>query len=145
MIPKFRKTYQDEEGRQIKSHQEVWITKPLNQEGVSLAMFHEMFPLRNKYPYWYQDLKTDEDIIREKDIQIIRNWRSLNNSGPGQVLRTDYGFGLENIEGGGDLKGIERGMAIFKTPDPHTINLDKEGNNLKGHLATLPIVTMEQS
>ena len=97
MIPEFRQTYEDEEGRQIKHDQEVWINVHLNREGVSLATFHEMFPLRKKYPYWHWDLKTDEDIIREEDVQITRDWRSLDNSGPSEVLRTNYGFGLEDI------------------------------------------------
>ena len=54
------------------------------------------FLLRNKYLYWHRDLKTDEDIIREEDIQIIRDWRSLGNGG----------FGLEDIEGLRNLKGF---------------------------------------
>ena len=67
-IPEFRETYQDEEGKQAKHDQEAWINKQLNKEEVSLATFHEMFPLRKKYPYWHQDLKTDGDIIMEEDI-----------------------------------------------------------------------------
>ena len=50
-ISEFRKTYQDEEGQQIKARKELWINDPLKIECVSLATFHEMFPLRNKYPY----------------------------------------------------------------------------------------------
>ena len=65
-----------------------------------------MFPLSNKYPYWYRDTKPDEDIIREEDIQIIQDWRSLDNGGPGKVLRTNYGFVLEDIEGWGNPKGL---------------------------------------
>ena len=65
-----------------------------------------MFPLRNKYPYWYQGLKTDEDIIREEDVQIIRDWRSLDGSGPGEVLRTNYGLGLEDTEDCGSPRGL---------------------------------------
>ena len=85
----------------------MWTNVHLNRESVSLATFHEMFPLRKKYPYWHQDLKTDGDIIREEDIQIIRNWRSLDNGRPGKMLRTNYGFGLENIEGCGSPKGLQ--------------------------------------
>ena len=106
LIPEFQKTYQDEEDRQVKHDQEVCINVHLSKEGVSLATFHEIFSLRNKHPYWHRDTKTDEDIIREEDIQIIRNWRSLDNTGPGKVLRTNYGFGLEDIEGWGSPKGL---------------------------------------
>ena len=45
-------------------------------------------------------------MIREEDIQIIRDWRSLDNGGPREVLRTDYGLGLEDIEGQGNSKGF---------------------------------------
>ena len=53
LIPEFRQTYKDEDGRQSKQEQEVGINVHRNKEGVSLATFHEMFPLRNKYPYWH--------------------------------------------------------------------------------------------
>ena len=65
-----------------------------------------MFPLRKKYSYWHLDSKSDSDIIREEDIQIIRDWRSLDNGGPRDVNRTNYGFGLEDIEGWGNPKGL---------------------------------------
>ena len=65
-----------------------------------------MFLLRDKYSYWHLDQKTNGNIIREEDIQIIRDWRSLDNSGPGKVLRTNYGFGLEDIEGWGSPRGL---------------------------------------
>ena len=118
-IPEFRETYQDEEGRQARQIQETWIIDQLNKEEVSLVTFHLMFPIREKYSYWHLDGKTDEDVIqeeedgktnedaiREEDIQIIRDWRSLDNGGPREVQRTNYGFGLEDIEGLKNLKGF---------------------------------------
>ena len=65
-----------------------------------------MFPLRKKYSYWHLDNKTNEDVIREEEIQIICDWRSLDNGGPGEVHRTDYGFRLEDIEGWGNPKEL---------------------------------------
>ena len=51
LILEFLKTYQDDDGRQAKHDQELWISVHLQREGVSLATFHEMFLLRSKYPY----------------------------------------------------------------------------------------------
>ena len=65
-----------------------------------------MFPLRASYPNWHQDLKSDEDLIREEDIQIIQKWRSLDNSGPSEVLCTNYSFGLEYLEGWNSPRGL---------------------------------------
>ena len=95
MIPEFRQTYPDELGIQSKLEQELWIAVQLKKEDLTLATFHETFPLRTKYPDWHRELKLDKDIIRKEDIQIIRHWRSLGNSGPGEVLQTNIGFGLE--------------------------------------------------
>ena len=86
LIPEFRQTYQDEPGIQSRLEQEIWIKVHLRREGHTLATFHEMFSLRAKYPNWHRDLKSDEDLIREEDIQIIQNWRCLDYSGPGEVL-----------------------------------------------------------
>ena len=52
------------------------------------------------------DIKSDEDIIREEDIQILCDWRSLTGNAPGEVQQTDYGFGLEDIEGWDSPRGL---------------------------------------
>ena len=67
LIPEFRQTYQDEPGLQSRLEQELWIKVQLRREGRTLATF----PLRFSYPNWHRDLKSDEDLIREEDIQII--------------------------------------------------------------------------
>jgi len=92
-----KKSNQDKEGRKTRQIQETWIIDQLNKEEVSLVTFHLMFPIREKYSYWHLDGKTNEDVIREEEIQIIRDWRSMDNVGPREVRRTGYGFGLEDI------------------------------------------------
>ena len=47
--------------------------------------FHGLFPLRKKYTNWYLDTKSDEDINREEDIQILRDWRLLAGAAPREV------------------------------------------------------------
>ena len=100
--------HQDQQAKQI---QEAWINDQLNKEEVSLATFHViMFPLRKKFSFWHLDSKSDSDIIREEDIQIIRDWRSLDKRGPGEVHRIDYGFHILSITTGPkEIKAIERG------------------------------------
>ena len=87
LIPEFRQTYHNELRIQSKQEQEIWIEIHLKKEGLMLTIFHEMFSLRTKYLDWHQDLKSDEDIIREEDIQIIQSWRSLGKNGSGEVLQ----------------------------------------------------------
>ena len=62
--------------------------------------------MREEYAKWHLDTKTDKDIIREEDIQILRDWRSLVGNAPGEVNRTDYGFGMEDIEGHESERGL---------------------------------------
>ena len=79
----------------------------ITKEGCkSLAAFHDMFPVREEYAKWHLDTKSNQDIIREEDIQILRDWRSLVGNAPGEGKRTDYGFGLEDIEGHKSERGL---------------------------------------
>ena len=66
-------------------------------------MFHNCFPVREKYAYWHEDSKEDEDIILEEDIQIIRDWTT--DIGPRVVHRLDYGLGLEDVSGWNNKAG----------------------------------------
>jgi hypothetical protein len=78
----------------------LWIKQQITKEGCkTLEDFHGLFPVREKYAKWHLDTKTNEDIIREEDIQILRDWRSLVGNAIGEVNRTGYGFGIEDIEG----------------------------------------------
>ena len=61
--------------------------------------------MREKYANWHLDTKTNEDIIQEEDIQILQGWRSLVGNAPGEVKRTGYGFGIEDIEGDNSPRG----------------------------------------
>ena len=65
-----------------------------------------LIPLRKRYADRYLDTKSYEGIIREEDIQILCNWRSLTGIAPGEVHQTDYRFGLENIEGWDSPRGL---------------------------------------
>jgi hypothetical protein len=95
LIPEFRSTYLDKVGKQIKQEQELWIQQHLKREGCkTLDAFHAIFPLRRKCPTCHLDAKSNVDIVREVDIQIIGDWRCLATTGPGELFRTNNGFRL---------------------------------------------------
>jgi hypothetical protein len=52
------------------------------------------------------DTKSDEDIIREEDIQIRRDWISLNGTAPGEVHQTDYRLRIEDIDDWDSPRGL---------------------------------------
>ena len=109
--PEFAKTYRTKIGQDLKAKQELWIQKKLKKEGFTLVMFHKCFPVREKYAYWHEDTKEDEDIIRKEDVQIIRDWTT--DVGPRVVDRTDYGLGLEDVADWNNAAGVPWWM--FKT------------------------------